>query len=81
MFPNSEPKPVGAYVRNVHPCNVGRTPDGVVLASEGGADELGDHGTIYVRVGTGSTVYGPARNWRVIDERPAWLGRGLEAVA
>lgn len=42
MFPNSEPKPVGAYVRNVHPCNVGRTPDGVVLASEGGADELGD---------------------------------------
>jgi hypothetical protein len=71
-YPNVEPKPVGAYVRHVHPCDQG-TPDGVVLSSEMGADTVGEDGQLFVRCGRGSTVYGPARNWRVIDRQPAWL--------
>lgn len=71
-FPNEEAKPVGSYVRNVHPCNLGRMPDGLVLMSEGGADEVGQEGTVFVKTGRGSTVYGPARNWSVIDTKPSW---------
>ena len=69
-FPNLEPKPVGCYVRTVHPSNVGRMPDGVV---EQGSDD--GTGEVFVRVGSGSTVYGPARNWKPIDATPGWLAR------
>lgn len=71
-FPNLEPKHVGDYVRNVHPC--GHDDEhGVVTASYSGADDPGEDGEVDVRTGIGGTTYGPARNWRVVDARPAWL--------
>lgn len=69
---NLEPKPSGSFVRNVHPCNAGRMPDGVVLGEDDGL------GNLSVKTGRGSHVYGPAVNWAPIDEAPEWLER--EAV-
>lgn len=72
LFPNVERLERGMFVRNVHPCDAGRSPDGVVEMVSGIRDE-GD--TVDVRVGSGSTVYGPAENWAPIEAKPDWLVR------
>jgi hypothetical protein len=79
-FPNTETKKRGDFVRAVHPLTAGRYPDGVVLQADGpcecGADFCGTREQqISVATGRGSHVYGPARNWAVIDEKPEWLVR------
>lgn len=66
-YPNTDPKPYGAYVRNVHPC--GHRDEGVVIQTEDGYD------SITVRTGRGSTTFGPAVNWRPIATKPEWLER------
>ncbi len=71
MFPDTTTKGRGDYVRTVHPYNVGRYPDGVVMSVEG----EGEQAFVYVRIGQGSTVYGPSRNWEVIATAPAWYSR------
>lgn len=63
---NTETKPRGSFVRNVHPVNVGRMPDGLVLGEDG-------LGNLSVQTGRGSHVYGPAENWAPIDRAPEWL--------
>lgn len=75
QFPNLEPKPVGAYVRNVHPCGHS-DEEGVVIQAEEWPERTG--GTITVATGIGGTTYGPAHNWRPIATKPAWLARALE---
>lgn len=68
-FPNEQTKQPGDYVRNVHPCSqYGRDELGLVLM----CDELAG-GSVYVRTGRGSTCYGPARNWELVDVKPRWL--------
>jgi len=66
MFPNRETKTVGQYVENVHPCAT-YSDRGVVIQAER------DYDLITVRVGTGSTVYGPAENWASTDRKPEWM--------
>lgn len=58
----------GQYVQNVHPCS--RYDDyGIVLAVE---STLQPFDTVRVQTGTGSTCYGPAANWQVVDTPPRW---------
>lgn len=66
-WPNLEEKQRGDYVENVHPCNAGRYPLGIVRQSY--------EGSLDVAIGTGSSVYGPAEHWRKTDRRPEWLDR------
>jgi hypothetical protein len=67
----------GDFVRAVHPHTVGRYPDGVVLSYEPGYPT---GPAVSVRIGSGSTVYGPAAHWEPIASKPEWLVR-LEAEA
>lgn len=73
-FPSTEALEPGCYVENVHPC--GRYDDyGLVLRAEAGADEPGEQGEVTVQYAIGGSVFGPSRNWRRTDRRPAWLAR------
>lgn len=67
VFPNLDPKQRGDRVETVHPCNVGRQGPGVVEGIDhlNGPDDWA-RTLLSVRVGPGSTVYGPAENWRVV---------------
>lgn len=76
-WPNLERKTRGMFVENVHPCNRGRYPFGVVEWVEGAPLEQ-----VFVRLGRGSTCYGPAQHWRPTSTKPEWLERlELEAAA
>lgn len=66
-YPNTDAKQPGDYVVNVHPCSRDPQP-GFVIESD---PSLG--GSLYVRTGIGSTVYGPSENWARTDTRPKWL--------
>lgn len=68
-FPNAGAKKVGDYVWNVHPCS--RYDDGGVVTMVTGCIVEGD--TLSVQTGRGSTCYGPAVNWMVVDAAPRWL--------
>lgn len=71
---NAERFQAGDYVENIHPVNRGRYPAGVVLSLDPcGIDNV--EGQMVVRVGKGSTVYGPARNWQKTETQPDWLER------
>lgn len=62
---------VGDYVVNVHPCS--RYDDGGVVVMVTGC--LTDGDTVTVQTGRGSTCYGPAVNWKVVERAPRWLDR------
>lgn len=60
---------LGDCVENIHPCN----PRGIVGTVQNAPDDLG---MVCVRTGPGSTIFGPAENWR--RAAPAGLPRRIE---